>query len=169
MRFKFILLFCLLLSFVNAQKIDRKHFYGNWEIKGVVIQNKVVAFSSVDTLIRKLMENRRKEQPNSIISKPDSLGISIGAGILCELLNELVLEVAKTGEIVFKFTIRVSGKKDYKSETLQFVFVDDKTVATTDEKGKKNNLKVWELNAEELVFSGISSAREMKLCFTKTK
>lgn len=99
------------------------------------------------------MANRRKEKPGAPITKPDSLGIAIGATSLCEVLNQLTVEVNKQGKITFNFTILADGVTDYKTETLKFVFKNDTTLATTDENGKKNDLNILKASTNELSFS----------------
>lgn len=167
LRFTFILLLSVAFSFSYAQKIDRNHLYGNWKIKGVLLRNEIVSFWQPDTLVKKLLEKRRFEQPRKPIPTGDSIAIEMGAHFLCDVLNNLEIQVARNSQMTFLFSGGKKGSEDTRTHLMQFTFLTDSTLATTDEKGYKSDLKIEKLTPTNLILSGISSARYMQLCFKK--
>ncbi|MES2622004.1 MAG: hypothetical protein V4615_14230 [Bacteroidota bacterium] len=166
-KFKVLAFLVLVSALGHAQKIDRNLLYGNWKIKGVVLRNEVVGFWQPDTLIKKLLQKRKFEQPGKAIPKGDSIAIEMGAHFLCEVLNNLQIQVAKPGQMTFLFAGGKQGSEDTRTHLMQFTFVNDTLLATTDEKGYKSDLKIEKLSPSVLILSGISSARYMQLYFKR--
>jgi hypothetical protein len=167
-RFK-VLLFLVFISRVSAyaQKIDRNNLYGKWKIKGVVLRNQIIGFWQPDTLAKRLMEKRKIEQPGKIIPKGDSIAMEMGAHFLCEVLNNLEIQVNNTNDMIFQFAEGKEGSQDNRTHVLQFTFKNDTALATVDEKGYQSDLKIEKLTPTVLIISGISSARYMKLYFKR--
>lgn len=166
-KFKVLVLLILVCGVARSQKIDRNHLFGNWKIKGVVLRNEVVSFWQPDTLVKKLLQKRKIEQPGKAIPKGDSIAIEMGAHFLCEVLNNLEIQVVKPGQMSFLFAVGKQGSEDTRTHLMQFTFINDSTLATTDEKGYKSDLKIEKLTPAVLILSGISSARYMQLYFKR--
>jgi hypothetical protein len=165
-RFLLLILFTAWLS-ANAQKADRSLLYGNWKIKGVVLRKQVVGFWQPDTLVKRLLEKRKIEQPGKEIPKGDSIAIEMGAHFLCEVLNNLEIQVNKNNTMTFQFAEGKEGSQDNRTHVLEFTFKNDTALATVDEKGYKSDLKIEKLSPSVLILSGISSARYMQLYFKR--
>ncbi len=168
MKYKILfLLISIACVSANAQKIDRNLLYGRWKIKGVLIRNELIGFWQPDTLVKKLLLKRKIEQPGVAIPTGDSIAIEMGAHFLCQVLNNLELQISKPNEILFQFAEGKEGNADNRNHVLQFTFKNDTALATVDEKGYKSDLKIEKLSPTILILSGISSARYMQLYFKR--
>src|ERR1041385_8689405 len=118
MKAGFLFLFISAFCIINAQKIDRNHLYGTWKMKGVLLRNEIVSFWKADTLIKKLIDKRKFEQPGVEVPKGDSIAIVMGAKFLCDVLYNLEIQISWSNEMTFHFAAGKEGSQDERMHVL---------------------------------------------------